>query len=107
MVSAASRFRSRGCRHAVLAHRWLRLEHQFQTALACKRIARIQTTVFRESSQAEAALLQAIGILDKLSQEFPEQPAYVYELAKSYALLGWATNGNIKEEEKWIRRGVD
>jgi tetratricopeptide (TPR) repeat protein len=81
-------------------------EHRFQTALAYQRVAKLQEMVFREDSQAKAALLQAINILEQLSQEFPAEPAYVDTLANSYFLLGWATSGNIQEEERCQRQAA-
>ncbi len=82
-------------------------EHQFETAFAYQRVARLQVMVFREHSQAEAALLQSIDILEKLSQRFPDEPRYTDVLAFGYFLLGWARAENVQEEEKWQRRAVD
>jgi serine/threonine protein kinase/tetratricopeptide (TPR) repeat protein len=81
-------------------------EDQFQTALAYQRVGRIQELVFRQHSKAERALLKSIGILDNLSKEYPEQPAYANELALSYMLLAWTKSASPQEEELWMRRAV-
>ncbi|MFL5244941.1 MAG: protein kinase domain-containing protein [Gemmataceae bacterium] len=81
-------------------------EHFFQTAMAYQRVAKIQLMIFKENSQAEEALVQAILILKELFEDLPSEPAYKDELAQCYFLMGWAKSAQVEEEEKWIRRGV-
>jgi serine/threonine protein kinase len=68
-------------------------EHQFQTALAYTRIGNIQRETFRDEPHAREAYLAAMGILEKLSQAHPGEPAYKSEIAGIHNWLAWTGGG--------------
>jgi serine/threonine protein kinase len=78
-------------------------EHRFQTAMAYQRVGAILDQRFREHADAAVSLAQAIDILETLCQEFPSEPDYVEQLARTYGLYAWATG----QSEEWIRREAD
>jgi serine/threonine protein kinase len=79
-------------------------EHRFQTALAYQRMGRIQAKVFQETRKAELALRPSVDILERLVQQFPDNPTYADELAYTCQYLSWADTG---ESGKWLQRAVD
>jgi serine/threonine-protein kinase len=78
-----------------------------ETGRAYRRVGDIYQTMGM-LSQAEEAYRQAIPILQRLADEFPDAPEHRRELAVSYSSLGWLLYGTSRnpEAEAAIRRAI-
>jgi serine/threonine protein kinase len=78
-------------------------EARFEIAMANQRAGAILNYAFAEKAQAQEALLRARDALQHLAAECPDQPEYVFELARSYGKLAHTKHlgraGNNLEEE--------
>jgi len=73
-------------------------EIRYETALACLRVAEIQTAMGHRDEAAQASR-QAIGLLKQLASEFPSEPRYRLSLADSYSSLSETTFWTEHSEE--------
>jgi tetratricopeptide (TPR) repeat protein len=79
-------------------------EVRFETALAYQRVGRILNFGFSKPTPAREALLQARDTLTKLSDEWPEDPEYSFELARTCWMVAFtnhydAAGNNLEEED--------
>jgi eukaryotic-like serine/threonine-protein kinase len=64
-------------------------DDQFETALAHQRVGRILLLYLEQRKEAREDLQPAAAMLEKLSAQFPDEPAYIDELAYCLMLMGW------------------
>jgi serine/threonine protein kinase len=79
-------------------------ESRFEAAIANQRAGSILNYAFSEKTQAREALLRALDSLKKLSEEWPDQPEYRFEQARTYKLLAHtqhldSSGKNLEEED--------
>jgi serine/threonine protein kinase len=84
-------------------------DSRFETAVANQRAGTILNYAFSEKKLAREALLRARGALEQLAEEYPEEPEYVFELARTYSRLAHtlhrdSAGKNLEEED--LRQSV-
>jgi hypothetical protein len=84
-------------------------DSRFEAALANQRVGIILNYAFSEKTQAREALLRAVTALTKLSEECPDEPEYLFELARTYGKLAHTAHADAigkSLEEEDLRRSV-